>query len=136
MNDELEQALAWLDDIEDAAFGFIGGAPDDVEKLAVESAARLRKYLTTMQALQHAGQGEAVAYLVEFENGEQELHFEPQSVGETCTPLYTTPQPAVTDWPIRGVRVEGDKVIISVKGGNDAARWLCGELLSEAKGEK
>lgn len=33
-------------------------------------------------------------------------------------------------WPIKGVRVEDDKVIIAVKGGNDAARWLCGEILS------
>ena len=33
-------------------------------------------------------------------------------------------------WPIRGVRVEGDTVIIKVKGGNDAARWLCGEILA------
>jgi len=32
-------------------------------------------------------------------------------------------------WPIKGVRVEGEKVIVAVKGGNDAARWLCGELL-------
>ena len=33
-------------------------------------------------------------------------------------------------WPIKGVRVDGDKVIITVRGGNDAARWLCGELLA------
>lgn len=33
-------------------------------------------------------------------------------------------------WPIRGVRVDGDTVIITVKGGNDAARWLCGEILA------
>jgi hypothetical protein len=32
-----------------------------------------------------------VAWVVEFENGEQELHFEEPSVGETITPLYTTP---------------------------------------------
>jgi hypothetical protein len=32
-----------------------------------------------------------VAWLVEFENGEQELHFEEQSVGEINTPLYTSP---------------------------------------------
>ena len=32
-----------------------------------------------------------VAWLVEFENGEQELHFEEQPVGEINTPLYTTP---------------------------------------------
>ena len=30
-----------------------------------------------------------------------------------------------------GVRVKGDTVVISVKGGNDAARHLCGELLKE-----
>jgi predicted RNase H-like HicB family nuclease len=34
-------------------------------------------------------------------------------------------------WPIRGVRVEDDKVIITVKGGNDAARWLCGKMLEQ-----
>lgn len=33
-------------------------------------------------------------------------------------------------WPIKGVRVDGDKVIVAVKGGNDAARWLCAELIS------
>ena len=30
-----------------------------------------------------------------------------------------------------GVRVEGDLVIIKVKGGNEPARILCGELLKE-----
>ena len=39
---------------------------------------------------------EPVAWIVEFENGEQELHFEAQSVGEKNTPLYTSP-PAVPD---------------------------------------
>jgi len=29
----------------------------------------------------------------------------------------------------KGVRVEGDTVVISVKGGNDVARWVCGELV-------
>lgn len=37
----------------------------------------------------------------------------------------------LTDWPMRGVRVDGDTVIISVKGGNDVARWLCGELVAQ-----
>ena len=32
---------------------------------------------------------------------------------------------------MRGVRVEGDTVVISVKGGNDVARHLCAELLKE-----
>jgi hypothetical protein len=33
-------------------------------------------------------------------------------------------------WPIRGVRVEGDTVVVSVKGGNEAARWLCGAIIA------
>lgn len=33
-------------------------------------------------------------------------------------------------WPIKGARVDGDKVIVMAKGGNDAARWLCGEILA------
>ena len=32
---------------------------------------------------------------------------------------------------IRGVRVEGDTVVITVKDGNDAARELCGALIEE-----
>ena len=32
---------------------------------------------------------------------------------------------------IRGVRVEGDTVVITVKGGNDEARCLCGEIINE-----
>jgi hypothetical protein len=32
---------------------------------------------------------------------------------------------------IRGVRVEGNTVVITVKGGNDEARCLCGELINE-----
>jgi hypothetical protein len=32
---------------------------------------------------------------------------------------------------VRGVRVEGDTVVITVKGGNDEARCLCGELINE-----
>lgn len=31
---------------------------------------------------------------------------------------------------IRGVRVDGDNVIVSVKGGNEAARFLCGKLVA------
>ena len=36
-------------------------------------------------------------------------------------------------WPklMRGVRVEGDTVVITVKGGNEAARELCGALIEE-----
>lgn len=32
---------------------------------------------------------------------------------------------------MRGVRVEGDTVVIKVKNGNDAARKLCGALIEE-----
>jgi len=32
---------------------------------------------------------------------------------------------------IQGVRVEGDAVIVKVKGGNDAARELCAALIDE-----
>ena len=45
--------------------------------------------------------------------------------------LYTTlPQ---RPWAklIQGVRVDGDTVIVKVKGGNDAARDLCGALIEE-----
>jgi hypothetical protein len=37
---------------------------------------------------------------------------------------------------IRGVRVEGDTVVITVKGGNHAARCLCGELINEMEMSK
>lgn len=36
-------------------------------------------------------------------------------------------------WPIMGVRVEDDTVVVKVKGGNDAARWLCGEFVDRIK---
>ena len=45
--------------------------------------------------------------------------------------LYTTPPQRPWVGLMRGVRVEGDTVIISVKGGNDAARELCGALIKE-----
>jgi hypothetical protein len=49
---------------------------------------------------------EPVAWLVEFENGEQELHFDKQSVGETQAPLYTTP-PAAQPCPYIRSTAEG-----------------------------
>lgn len=47
-----------------------------------------------------------------------------------CIPLFTNTQ---RTWVglMRGVRVEGDTVVISVKGGNDAAKELCGALIEE-----
>jgi hypothetical protein len=47
------------------------------------------------------------------------------------TPLYATPPQRTWVGLMRGVRVEGDTVVISVKGGNDAARELCGALIEE-----
>lgn len=47
------------------------------------------------------------------------------------TPLYTAPPRREWVGLIRGVRVDGDMVVVSVKGGNENARLLCGELLRE-----
>jgi len=46
-------------------------------------------------------------------------------------PLYTTPPQRTWVGLMRGVRVEGNAVVITVKGGNDEARALCGELINE-----
>jgi hypothetical protein len=45
-------------------------------------------------------------------------------------------EPAHWTTLIRGVRVEGDTVVITVKGGNHAARCLCGELINEMEMSK
>jgi hypothetical protein len=52
----------------------------------------------------------------------------PVTVDVEPLPLYTQ-----RTWVglMRGVRVECDTVVISVKGGNDAARELCGALIEE-----
>ena len=47
------------------------------------------------------------------------------------TPVYTTPPQRTWAKHMRGVRVYHDNVVISVKGGNEAARFLCGELIKE-----
>jgi len=44
---------------------------------------------------------------------------------------YTTPPQRTWVGLMRGVRVEGNAVVITVKGGNDEARALCGELINE-----
>ena len=43
-----------------------------------------------------------VAWLVTFENGEQELHFDKQSVGDDQVPLYAAPVKQADDFAIRG----------------------------------
>jgi hypothetical protein len=81
---------------------------------------------------------EPVAWLVEFENGEQELHFDKQSVGETQAPLYTTPpaQPAPVQEPVAWVDLlkQAEEVVRSkslwkkyIDGtplANDIAVWM------------
>lgn len=44
-----------------------------------------------------------------------------------------TPPAAQRTWArlMRGVNVKGDTVVIYVKGGNDGARELCGQLIDE-----
>jgi hypothetical protein len=61
----------------------------------------------TQPAAKPAPVQEPVAWLVEFENGEQELHFDKQCVGETQAPLYTTP-PAAPVQPIIGSYLQKD----------------------------
>jgi hypothetical protein len=43
------------------------------------------------------------------------------------------PVQPVREWValMRGVRVDGNTVVVSVRGGNDAARELCGALIKE-----
>ena len=45
--------------------------------------------------------------------------------------LYTAPPLRTWAEFIRGVRVDGDTVVITAKGGNKAARLLCGALIEE-----
>lgn len=46
-------------------------------------------------------------------------------------PNFTESQQRTWVGLMRGVRVEGDNVIISVHYGNNAARQLCGDLIKE-----
>ncbi len=80
-------------------------------------------------------QDEPVAYI----NVEQrKLEWAKYTSWETPTvanlpkiPLYTKPQ--TKEWVslMRGIRVEGNSVIITVNGDNDEARFLCEELINE-----
>ena len=45
--------------------------------------------------------------------------------------LYIAPPLRIWAEFIRGVRVDGDTVVITAKGGNKAARLLCGALIEE-----
>ena len=75
--------------------------------------------ITAIKQARSAPVQEPVAWLVEFENGEQELHFDKQSVGETQAPLYTTPPAAQRQWvgltneEITALKRNGDRYISS-----------------------
>ena len=101
--------------------------PVDVETTAalVAEIKRLINVIGGMALAQPAQ--EPVAWMSTLDVG-----FIKSEFGDTPTvPLYTTlPQRPWVEL-MRGVRVEGDTVIISVKGGNDAARELCGALIKE-----
>jgi hypothetical protein len=76
---------------------------------------------------------------------EPESECNPQDLCAGCRCKYAHVQPeqepvgmvkdlfTSTAWAklIQGVRVDGDTVVIKVKGGNDAARELCGALIEE-----
>ena len=55
--------------------------------------------------------------------------------GDTPVEMQLMNEPLPWTKLIRGVRVEGDTVIVSVKGGNEAARALCGALIEEMNRE-
>ena len=48
-----------------------------------------------------------VAWLVTFENGEQELHFDKQCVGDDQVPLYAEPQPEPQ--PVKQATIKFDR---------------------------
>jgi hypothetical protein len=78
-------------------------------------------------------QGEPVAWLWELTG---EVTTDPDRADGMWKPLYTTPQQRTWVGLMRGVRVEGDTVVISVHYGNDAARQLCGDLIKEMNNER
>ena len=65
----------------------------DFNQLALIGTENLEAFakLVAAKAIAELESQEPVAWLVEFENKEQELHFDKQSVGETQNPLYTHP---------------------------------------------
>jgi len=74
----------------------------DFNQLALIGTENLEAFakLVAAKAIAELESQEPVAWLVEFENKEQELHFDKQSVGETQNPLYTHPPQRIEppDW--------------------------------------
>lgn len=109
---------------ERALFEFDGHTGADVVE-------RLKTYTTP--PAQPAPVQEPVAWMDVDENGAMSsLRYwsEPDNRNEVA--LYPAP-PAQRQWVglMRGVRVEGDTVVITAKGGNDAAQKLCAALIQE-----
>jgi phage FluMu protein gp41 len=67
----------------------IAMALDALETLMIERGSIYEKAIAALKERLTQTEQEPVAWLVEFENGEEELHFDEQSVGEIHTPLYT-----------------------------------------------
>jgi len=89
--------------------------------------------LEEVQAKQDQGEPVAIIHRNEYNEYRLEPHdnFDIKSIPfNVDVPLFKSLQ---GEWVklMRGVRVEGDTVVISVKGGNEAARELCGELINE-----
>jgi len=76
---------------------------------------------------------EPVAWVCYGTPGKRDIDFEESDINALPigTNLYTTPPQRTWVGLMRGVRVDGDTVVITVKGGNDAARELCGALIEE-----
>ena len=119
---------------------------DDLYAWATQAAAALREYAATMDAEREQTTDEW--YSEQYGKAPAPTTQEPVATHDVGSGGYSVldcphclrtihiktvhpPAPQRTPWPIRGVRVEGGTVIITVKGGNDAARWLCGEVLAE-----
>jgi len=77
---------------------------------------------------------EPVAWIVEFENGEQELHFDEQSVGETITPLYTVPQQrpwvGLTEAEMQDAHSSAGK---NCPRGGDSVKWFADAIEAKLK---
>ncbi|OGU08333.1 MAG: hypothetical protein A2075_09165 [Geobacteraceae bacterium GWC2_58_44] len=94
----------------------------DAKELVAEHKALLTQIAQLQSLVPHSGDGSC-----------EWCGFGPAPPVNLCEECGGPKTGAVPAWPIKGVRVEGDKVIILVKGGNDAARRLCGEILALAE---
>jgi len=66
-------------------------ALDALETLMIERGSIYEKAIVALKERLAQPEQKPRAWLVEFENGDEELHFDEQSVGEIHMPLYTHP---------------------------------------------